>query len=49
MTVLDVSLSPRLTEVLRVARKFSADERIVLAKLLRDSLVTNAVEDATDW
>lgn len=41
MTVLDVSLSSRVAQVLDVVRNFTANERIVLAKLLLDSIVAD--------
>ena len=39
MTVLELDKSPRVTKVLDVVRHFTVDERIVLAKLLLDTVV----------
>lgn len=49
MTMLNGAISPRVTEVLSVVRRFSTQERLVLAKLLLDSIVTNEGEDEADW
>ena len=47
MTVLDVRLSSRVTKVLDVVRNFTAHERIVLAKLLLDSIVADETDRST--
>jgi hypothetical protein len=49
MTVLDIELSPRITKVLGEVRQFTVEERIVLAKLLLDSIIAGDAEDAADW
>ncbi|MCW5853146.1 MAG: hypothetical protein KIT87_23970 [Anaerolineae bacterium] len=35
--------------MLRIVQKFTAGERLILAKLLLDSLVSDEVEDSSDW
>ena len=40
---------PARKKVLRTAKSFSTTERLVLAKLLLDSLVIDEAEDTTDW
>lgn len=49
MTTEIVKASPRVSEVLRIAQKFTAGERLILAKLLLDSLMSDEVEDRMDW
>jgi hypothetical protein len=49
MSVMTVELSPRVTQVLDVVRSFSVDERIILAKLLLDTVVAGDAEDTADW
>lgn len=38
-----------MSEVLRIVQKFTAGERLILAKLLLDSLVFDEVEHSMDW
>ena len=47
MTVLKVNPSSRVTRVLGVVRNFTANERIVLAKLLLDSIVADETKNGT--
>lgn len=47
--MLNSTISPRVKKALRTARSFSTTERLVLAKLLLDSLVVDEAEDAADW
>ena len=47
--MLNSTISPRVKGVLRSARNFSTTERLLLAKLLLDSLVIDETEDAADW
>jgi predicted RNase H-like HicB family nuclease len=49
MAILDLSLSPRITKILGVARHLTVDERIVLARLLLDTVIAGEVDDAEDW
>ena len=49
MTTLAATTPPRITEMLGMARHFSAKERLVLAKLLLDSVVSDEVDDELDW
>ncbi len=43
------TISPRVKKVLHTAKSFSTTERLVLAKLLLDSLVIDEAEDTADW
>jgi hypothetical protein len=49
MTISAPAAPPRITEMLGIARNFSARERLILAKLLLDSIVSDEVEDDLDW
>jgi hypothetical protein len=49
MTTSISTLSPRVTEVLGIAERFSSGERLVLAKLLLDSIVVRESDDETEW
>ena len=51
MTVVETSRSvqPEISEMLGLAKRFSARERLVLAKLLLDSVVSEDAEDELDW
>lgn len=42
-------LSPRVTEVLSVVQNFTSTERLILARLLLDSILNIETEDDTDW
>jgi hypothetical protein len=47
--MLNSTISPRVKKVLHTARSLSTTERLILAKLLLDSLVVDEAEDAADW
>ena len=49
MTMLNVAITPRVTEALGAVQQFTALERLALAKLLLDTLLTNEAADETDW
>ena len=49
MTVVALDLSQRVEQVLHVVRNFTVNERIVLAKLLLDSVVSGESEENSDW
>ncbi len=49
MTTLAPATSLRITDMLGMAKRFSARERLVLAKLLLDSVVSDEVQDELDW
>lgn len=51
MTVVEAvtSAQPEITVMLGLAKRFSAKERLVLAKLLLDSIVSEDKEDDMDW
>lgn len=43
------TISPRVARVFNIAKGFTESERLVLAKLLLDSLVVNEATDEIDW
>jgi hypothetical protein len=49
MAVSTIGLSPQVSEVLRIATQLSALERLLLAKLLLDSLISDEAQDESDW
>jgi len=49
MTLSTIVLPPRVIEVLSIATQFSASERLLLAKLLLDSLISDKAQDEADW
>lgn len=49
MTEVMTAMSPRVTETLNIAKRFTPKERIVLAKLLLDSVVLDDIADQMDW
>ena len=49
MTTLIAVASPEIADLLGMAKRFPARERLVLAKLLLDSVVSDEVEDELDW
>lgn len=49
MTIEIVKTSPRVSEVLSIIQEFTAGERLILAKLLLDSLISDEAEDDADW
>ncbi|HNS01061.1 MAG TPA: hypothetical protein PKM78_01610 [Anaerolineae bacterium] len=42
-------MQPEIATMLGLAKRFSAKERLVLAKLLLDSVVSEDTEDDMDW
>ena len=49
MTSLNLIVTPRVTAALSAVQRLSATERLVLARLLLDSVLTNEIEDEADW
>jgi len=47
--MLSSTMSPRVTKLLDTAKNFSTTERLILAKLLLDSLLIDETEDMADW
>ena len=41
--------STRITQVFDIAKEFTTSERLILAKLLLDSLIVDEAADETDW
>ncbi len=42
-------LSPRVTEVLNFVQNFTSIERLILARLLLDSILNSETEEDVDW
>jgi hypothetical protein len=42
-------ISSRVSKVLDVAQQFSSNERLLLAKLLLDSIVAHEIEEEAEW
>ena len=49
MTIESTLVSERVTKIFATTRRFTTTERLVLAKLLLDSLVDNEQNAETDW
>jgi hypothetical protein len=49
MTVSTIVLPPHVTEVLTIATRLNSSERLLLAKLLLDSLISDEAQDEADW
>ena len=49
MTVLELDRSQRVATVLNMVRHFTVNERIVLAKLLLETVVAGEAEESADW
>jgi hypothetical protein len=49
MAVSTSDLPPHVAEVLTIATQFSVSERLLLAKLLLDSLMSDEAQDEADW
>jgi hypothetical protein len=49
MAIPNRRISPRITEVFSAAKHLTAEERLVLATLLLDSVLANETLDETDW
>ena len=47
--MLNLTTSPRVTEILGTVKSFSVGERLVLAKLLLDSLWVDEYADDVEW
>lgn len=43
------SLTPRVTEVLVETKRFTETEKLILAKLLLESLLADEMDEETDW
>jgi len=49
MTVAVNSASPRVAEMFKGARQLTIVERLILAKLLLDSILTGELDDEAEW
>lgn len=45
----DLESSPRISQVFDIAKSFTTTERLILAKLLLDSLVEDETEEDAEW
>jgi len=44
-----LAMPPKVTEVLSVVQNFTATDRLILARLLLDSILNSESEDDADW
>jgi len=44
-----LTMSPRVTEVLKIVQNFTSTERLILARLLLDSILNSETENDDDW
>ena len=49
MTVLNLAASPRLIEAMNDIKQLTLAERLMLARLLLDSVLTSETDDDADW
>ncbi len=49
MASLNLALTPHVSEALKAVKRLTPTERLVLARLLLDSVLTTEVEDEADW
>ena len=49
MTALNIATTPQITEVLNVAARLTLTERLLVARLLLDSVLTKESDEDTDW
>ncbi len=47
--MVSTTISPRVSDILNSAKRLTAMERLMLAKLLLDDIVSDEVEDESDW
>ena len=48
MTALNIATTPQITEVLNVAARLTLTERLLVARLLLDSVLTKESDEDTD-
>lgn len=49
MTALNVTTMPRVAEVLLVAGRLTLTERLLVARVLLDSVLRQEIDEETDW
>lgn len=49
MTVADFATTPRIAEVLTVADRLTAPERLFVARWLLDSVLAKEIDEEADW
>lgn len=49
MTIMDMAATPRVSEVLTVAARLTLTERLLVARLLLDSVLAKESDEESDW
>ena len=49
MTALNLTAVPQIAEVLSVAARLTLTERLLVARFLLDSVLTNEIDEDADW
>ena len=49
MTILNIAAMPQVAEVLTVAGRLTVNERLLVARVLLDSVLRQTIDDETDW
>lgn len=49
MTVMNIAATPQITEVLAVAARLTLTERLLVARLLLDSVLAKESDEESDW
>jgi hypothetical protein len=49
MTALPLAATPRITELLNIVMRLTITERLLLARLLLDSVLTKEIDEEADW
>lgn len=49
MTALPSAVTPRITELLNIVMRLTITERLLLARLLLDSVLTKEIDEDADW
>lgn len=49
MTTMNVTTTPQIAEVLHIAARLTLTERLLVARLLLDSVLTKEIDEETDW
>lgn len=49
MTTFNVAATPQIAEVLAIAARLTVTERLLVARLLLDSVLTKEIDEEDDW
>lgn len=49
MTIMDMAATPRVSEVLTAAARLTLTERLLVARLLLDSVLAKESDEESDW